>query len=103
MSIVGPRPEILEYVNKYTDEEKLILSMRPGITDYSSIKYSSLDEIVGETDANKVFNEKILDKRTALRIKYVKEYTFLKDISLIILTIKAILYKIKNKSLKVNF
>ena len=103
MSIVGPRPEILEYVNKYRGEEKLILSMRPGITDYSSIKYSSLDELVGETDANKVFNEKILDKRTALRLKYVKEYTFLKDISLIILTIKAILYKMKNKSLKVNF
>jgi len=103
MSIVGPRPEIIEYANKYKGEEKLILSMRPGITDYSSIKYSSLDELVGESDANRVFNEKILDQRTALRLKYVKEYTFLKDINIIILTFKAILYKMKNKSLKVKF
>ena len=103
MSIVGPRPEILEYVNKYIGEEKLILSVRPGITDYSSIKYSSLDELIGEVDANKVFNEKILDQRTALRLKYVKEYSFFNDIKIIILTFKVIFYKIINKTLKLNF
>tara|TARA_B100000519_G_C14180690_1_gene408377 strand:- start:544 stop:972 length:429 start_codon:yes stop_codon:yes gene_type:complete len=94
MSIVGPRPELLEYVEKYTIEEKIILSIRPGITDYSSIKYSSLDKLVGEVDANRIFNEKILYERTQLRLKYVNEYNFFIDIKLIFLTILVILKKL---------
>ena len=103
MSIVGPRPELLEYAAKYEGEEKLILSIRPGITDYSSIKYNSLDAFVGEVNANKVFNEKILHKRTALRLKYVKEYTFLSDLRLIFLTFRVIVMKITKKSSEINF
>ena len=95
MSIVGPRPELLEYARVYEGEEKLILSVRPGITDYSSIRYSALDELVGEVDANKVFNEKILPERTALRLKYARDHTFWGDINLIFLTFKTILMKFR--------
>lgn len=103
MSIVGPRPELLEYANRYKGEEKKILSVRPGITDYSSIKFSSLDKLVGEVNANKIFNEKIIDERTALRLKYVKEYTFLLDIRLIFLTFRVILLKLNKRSSEINF
>ena len=103
MSIVGPRPELLEYAAKYEGEEKLILSILPGITDYSSIKFNALDVLVGEVDANKEFNEKILPQRTALRLKYVKERTFLGDIRLIFLTFQIILMKFFKKSPDVEF
>ena len=97
MSIVGPRPELLEYANRYKGEEKKILSVRPGITDYSSIKFSSLDELVGEIDANRIFNEKIINERTALRLKYVKEYNYWVDFQLILITIGVIIKKLFNK------
>jgi lipopolysaccharide/colanic/teichoic acid biosynthesis glycosyltransferase len=94
MSLVGPRPELLEYAARYEGDETLILSVRPGITDYSSIKFSALDTLVGEVDANKTFNEKILPERTALRLKYVRERTFLGDLRLIVLTVRVILAKL---------
>ena len=103
MSIVGPRPELLEYAARYEGDEKLILSVRPGITDYSSIKFNALDVLVGEVDANKEFNEKILPQRTALRLKYVKERTFLGDIRLIFLTFQIILMKFIKKTPDVEF
>ena len=103
MSIVGPRPELLEYAARYEGEEKLILSVLPGITDYSSIKFNALDVLVGEVDANKEFNEKILPQRTALRLKYVKERTFRGDIRLIFLTFQIILMKFFKKTPEVEF
>ena len=98
MSIVGPRPELLEYAALYEGDEKLILSVRPGITDYSSIKFNALDVLVGEVGANREFNERILPQRTALRLKYVKERTFLGDIRLIFLTFEIILKKFFEKT-----
>lgn len=47
MSLVGPRPELMQYVSQYTGEEQDILQVLPGITDYSSIEFVNLDEIVG--------------------------------------------------------
>jgi lipopolysaccharide/colanic/teichoic acid biosynthesis glycosyltransferase len=94
MSLVGPRPELLEYAALYEGDEKLILSVRPGITDHSSIKFSALDVLVGEVDANKAFNEKVLPERTALRLKYVRERTFWGDLRLIFRTLRVILAKL---------
>lgn len=94
MSLVGPRPELLEYAARYEGDELLILSVRPGITDYSSIKFNALDELVGDVDANKEFNEKILPERTALRLKYVRERTFWGDLRLIVLTFRVIVAKL---------
>ena len=55
MSFVGPRPELLKYTNQYVGEEEYILKVRPGITDYSSIEFISLDEIVGEENADDMY------------------------------------------------
>ena len=94
MSIVGPRPELLEYAARYEGDEKEILNVRPGITDYGSIKFHALEAWVGEVDANKEFDERVLPERTALRLKYVRERTFVGDIRLIVLTLQIILSKV---------
>ena len=47
MSLVGPRPEVRKYVDLYTDEQKKVLSVRPGITDYASIEYVDENMILG--------------------------------------------------------
>lgn len=96
MSIVGPRPELPRYTNRYKGEELLILSVRPGMTDYSSIKYFSLQEIVGYKNAEQVFEENILQQKNKLRIKYVKEQNFFQDIKLIFQSFICIFRRIYN-------
>ncbi len=93
MSIVGPRPELAQYTGLYKGEELIILSVRPGITDYSSMKFSALDEIVGAGDADRVFEKTVLANKNKLRIRYVKERTFSGDIQLILQTLGLIFRK----------
>jgi len=98
MSIVGPRPELLEWTQKYSENEKCILDVKPGISDLSSVEFSSLDECVGPTDAHMVFKDRFLSRKNELRIKYVKERSFCLDIKIILMTIQVVLLKIlRNK------
>ena len=94
MSFVGPRPEVLEYVNRFTGLEKYILEVRPGITDYSSIKFANLDEIVGEKNVDEFFQTEILGQKNALRVKYVAEISFTTDVKIFLMTIGAVLKRI---------
>jgi len=96
MSIVGPRPELPQYTNQFKGEELLILSVRPGMTDYSSVKYFSLQEIVGSKNADQVFEKNILQQKNKLRIKYVKEQNIFQDIKLIFLSFACIFRRIFN-------
>ena len=93
MSLVGPRPELPYYTKQYDNVEKLALTVRPGITDYSSIEHRSLDELVGADDADRVYEEKIFKKKNLLRVKYVREQNFLVDLKIILNTIFVILKK----------
>ena len=70
-----------------------ILNVRPGITDYSSMKFSALDEVVGAGDADRAFEETVLSKKNELRIKYVKESKFFGDLKLILQTLGLIFRK----------
>jgi len=94
MSIVGPRPELFAYTVQYSDEEKCILDVRPGITDLSSIRFHSLDQCVGTSNVDNIFEEHILPEKNRLRVKYVKERSFWLDIRIILLTAKVILLRI---------
>jgi lipopolysaccharide/colanic/teichoic acid biosynthesis glycosyltransferase len=87
MSLVGPRPELLQYAEQYQGEELLILTVRPGITDYSSIEYRDLDRHVGAHDADRVYEERVLPNKNRLRVKYVKERSFWGDIGIIVKTL----------------
>ena len=89
MSIVGPRPEVPLYTNMYTGEEMLILTVRPGITDFSSMYFVQLASVVGSSDDKIQFDRNIQDvlrTKNKLRIKYVKERSFSTDIQIIIKT-----------------
>ena len=87
MSFVGPRPELLQYVDRYEGEEKDILMVRPGITDFSSIKYINLDEIVGGENADEMYEKYVLKKKNALRVKYAHSVSFMTDAGILFKTV----------------
>ena len=92
MSLVGPRPEVPKYVALYTDEQKEILKVRAGITDYASIEFSNENDLLAlEKDSEKAYIEKIMPKKIELNKKYLSEISVLTDIKIILLTIKKIL------------
>lgn len=93
MCFIGPRPELLRYTDQYEGEEKLIFEVRPGITDFSSIEFINLDEIVGQGDADEMYEKYVLKKKNALRIKYAKEVSFGTDIKLFSLTVWRVIKK----------
>ncbi|WP_338991579.1 sugar transferase [Fusobacterium animalis] len=92
MSLVGPRPEVPKYVALYTDEQKEILKVRAGITDYASIEFSDENDLLAsEEEPEKAYIEKIMPKKIELNKKYLSEISILTDIKIILLTIKKIL------------
>ena len=92
MSLVGPRPEVPKYVDFYTDEQKEILKVRAGITDYASIEFSDENDLLAsEEEPEKAYIEKIMPKKIELNKKYLSEISILTDIKIILLTIKKIL------------
>jgi len=93
MSFIGPRPELLRYTDQYEGEEKLIFEVRPGITDFSSIEFINLDEIVGQGDADEMYEKYVLKKKNQLRIKYAKEVSLTTDIRLFSLTVWRVIKK----------
>lgn len=87
MSIVGPRPEVEEYTRLYDDDEQVILSVRPGITDYASIQFRDLAEVLGSEDADRVYAETVRPIKNRLRMKYVVQQRFAEDLRIIALTV----------------
>lgn len=88
MSFVGPRPEVPFYVDMFTEEEKAILSVRPGITDWASLWNSNEGALlVGSDDPEKNYIEKIRPEKIRLQLKYVNEKSFLVDMGIIFRTI----------------
>lgn len=92
MSLVGPRPEVPKYVALYTEEQREILKLRAGITDYASIEFSNENDILAnEADPEKAYIEKIMPRKIELNKKYLSEISVITDIKIILLTIKKIL------------
>jgi len=89
MSFVGPRPEVPQYIELLSKEEKeKILSVRPGMTDYASLWNFHEGEILkGSPDPEKVYLEKIRPKKIELQLKYIEDQSFWLDIKLILKTI----------------
>lgn len=93
MSLIGPRPELLRYVDQYQGEEMQIMQVRPGITDYSSIEFINLDEIVGSENADEMYEKYVLKQKNQLRIKYAQTVSFTTDVKLLFLTVWKVLEK----------
>jgi lipopolysaccharide/colanic/teichoic acid biosynthesis glycosyltransferase len=87
MSLVGPRPELPQYTREYSGDERLILTVRPGITDYASLEFSQLGEVLGNDDPDSVYETRVKPVKNALRVKYVRERSFLKDLRILARTL----------------
>lgn len=91
MSIVGPRPEVQQFTDMYTEEEKQLLTVRPGITDWASIW--NCDEaavLAGRTDPDQAYLELIRPTKIRLQLKYVGEASFFTDMKIVFLTFLAL-------------
>lgn len=94
MSIVGPRPEVPEYVELYPDGIKeYVLSVPVGITDYASIEFHNESEMLATSQQPEIdYVQKILPTKLAYHQQYVKEQSFYLDIVLILKTLKRIFF-----------
>jgi len=91
MSLTGPRPQVLSDASLYTDEEKRMLTVRPGITDLASIVFSDEGEILrGSPDPDRLYNQIIRPWKSRLALLYIENRTFLVDLQVICLTAVAI-------------
>lgn len=87
MSLVGPRPEVSRYTDLYTEEEKEILTVRPGITDWASLWNSDEGAIlVGSQDPEKDYLEKIRPEKIRLQLEYVRKRSFWTDMKILFQT-----------------
>jgi len=92
MSIVGPRPEVSMEVETYTNEEKRILNVKPGITDFASLTFHNEGEILkGSPDPHQTYREKIRPEKLRLALKYVDSKSLSVDLKIILETIKALI------------
>lgn len=88
MSIVGPRPEVKKYTDLYTEEQCKILDVRPGITDYASIKYVDENEILGTSDnPERIYIEHIMPDKIKLNMIYISQNGIKEYFKIIFLTL----------------
>lgn len=83
MSVVGPRPEVAEYVNQYNDEQRDILNVKPGITDLASLEYFNENEILGKSsNPQKTYVDEVMPAKINLNKKYLENPTLSNDLSI---------------------
>ncbi len=88
MSLVGPRPEVGRYVEKYRDEYGTILTIRPGITDISSLKYRNEEEVLRDKkDPEEYYIRTLLPEKIELAKEYIRKASLIYDLKLIFRTI----------------
>ncbi len=93
MSFVGPRPELLQYTERYKGEERKILEVRPGVTDLSSIEFINLDEIVGSDNADEMYEKYVLKRKNELRVQYAETVGLKIDAQIFIMTVWKVVQK----------
>ena len=92
MSLVGPRPEVRRYVDLYTEEQRKVLSVRPGITDYASIEYMDENRLLAQAnDPDKTYIEEIIPAKIALNMRYINHQTLGEYFKIILLTLTKII------------
>jgi lipopolysaccharide/colanic/teichoic acid biosynthesis glycosyltransferase len=92
MSLVGPRPEVIDEVRLYTTEERQLLQIQPGITDWASIRFRNEGEILrGSSDPHQAYRERIRPEKIRLGLAYVRNHSFATDCQIILETLKALL------------
>ena len=83
MSIVGPRPEVKEYVDLYTEDQRKVLDVKPGITDYASLEYFKENELLGASEnPQETYIHEIMPAKLELNKKYIANPTVAHDIAI---------------------
>lgn len=91
MSFVGPRPEVEKWTKVYADRWRMVLSVKPGITDNASLLFRNEEEILANsTNPQLTYKEEILPRKLDLYEHYVKNSSFVGDISIILKTVYSI-------------
>ncbi|MBL7944034.1 MAG: sugar transferase [Flavobacteriales bacterium] len=92
MSLVGPRPEVKKYVDLYTAEQRRVLEVRPGLTDYASLYYIRENELLGAApDPEYTYIHEVMPDKLRLALKYMDEQGVATDLKIMWLTIRKIL------------
>jgi len=93
MSLVGPRPEVFSETLDYTSEERRLFELRPGITDWASIRFRNEAEILrGSTDPHRAYRELIRPEKMRLGLAYVEHHSFRDDLAILFETLRIILF-----------
>lgn len=88
MSLVGPRPEVRKYVDLYNEEQKRVLAVRPGITDYASIEYMDENVLLERSEnPDKTYIEEVMPAKIELNMRYINNPTLTEYFKIIFLTI----------------
>ena len=91
MSFVGPRPEVRKYVELYSPEQAIVLSVRPGLTDYASLEYINENQVLSNfSDPEKTYVEIIMPAKLLLNLKYIREQGMITDVEIIFKTLRKI-------------
>lgn len=89
MSLVGPRPEVRRYVDRYDKEQLRVLEVRPGITDYASLEYFSENELLAaSSDPEDTYIKQVMPAKLALNKKYIAEAGLRTDLRIILATLR---------------
>ncbi len=92
MSLVGPRPQVAQDVARYTSNERRLLSVRPGITDWASVLFRNEGTILaGHADPDRAYDELIRPRKLELGLTYVQRRSLRTDLSILWLTVRAVL------------
>lgn len=88
MSFVGPRPEVPKYVALYTPEQKSVLKVKPGITDYASIVYSEENALLANAEnPEELYINKVMPAKLKLNMRYIQDMSLRTDMGIILKTI----------------
>jgi lipopolysaccharide/colanic/teichoic acid biosynthesis glycosyltransferase len=92
MSLVGPRPQVAWAVERYTQQERVLLTVRPGLTDPASLRFANEGEILrGHPDPDRGYLELIHPEKMRLSLNYVKARSFVGDLRILVATVSAAL------------
>lgn len=92
MSLVGPRPEVRKYVDMYNEEQKRVLTVQPGITDYASLDYINENELLAKSsNPEETYIKEVMPAKLQLNLKYINEAGLVTDLKLIFKTIGKII------------
>jgi lipopolysaccharide/colanic/teichoic acid biosynthesis glycosyltransferase len=94
MSVVGPRPEVQEYVDLYSPDQRIVLSVKPGITDYASLEYFNENELLGNSDnPRETYINEVMPAKIELNKKYISNPTLGTDLKIMWQTFLKIISK----------